>query len=75
MACLHRLNPKTVPLHQGARLRSVIHRARRPRVKKEAAKKSRGREKLHLRSPRHLAKTVHRLRRCSVDLVKTKLHL
>ena len=51
MACLHHLNPKTVPWHQGARPRSVIHRARRLRVKKEAAKKSRGREKLHYLNP------------------------
>ena len=75
MACLHHLDPKTVPWHQGARLHGVIHRARRPCVKKEAAKKSRGREKLHLRSLRHLVKTVRLLRRRRVDLDKTKLHL
>ena len=40
MACLHRLDPKTVPWHPGARLHGVIHHARRPRMKKEAAKKS-----------------------------------
>ena len=75
MACLHHLNPKKVPWNQGAHLRGVIHRARRPRVKKEAAKKSRGREKLHLCSLRHLVKTAHRPQRRSADLVKTKLHL
>ena len=74
MACLHHLNPKTVPWHQGARLRDVIHHARRPHAKKEAAKKSRGRKKLHQRSSRHLIKTVRRLQQCSADLAKTKLH-
>ena len=61
MACLHHLCLKTVPWHQGARLCGVIHRAQRPRVKKEAAKKSHGREKLHRRSPHHLVKTACRL--------------
>ena len=75
MACLHHLSPKTVPWHQGARLRGVIRRARRPHAKREAAKKSRGREKLHLRSLHHLVKTAHRPQRRSTDLVKTKLHL
>ena len=75
MACLHHLNPKTVPWHQGARFRGVIRYARCPRAKREAAKKSRGHEKLHLRSPRHLVKTAHRTQRCNADLVKTKLHL
>ena len=75
MACLHHLNPKTVPWHQGARLRGVIHHARCPRVKKGAAKKSRGREKLHLRSPRHLVKTACRLQWRSADLAKTKILL
>ena len=75
MACLHHLSPKTSPWNQGARLRDVIRRARRPCVKIEAAKKFRGREKLHLRSPRHLVKTAHRLQRRSADLGKTKLHL
>ena len=75
MACLHHLNPKTVPWHQGVRLRGVIRPARRPRAKREAAKKFRGREKLHLRSPRHLAKTTHRPQRRSAPLGKTKLHL
>ena len=75
MACLHRLDPKMVPWHQGARLYDEIHRARRPHVKEEAAKKSRGREKLHRRSPRHLVKTACRLQRRRADLAKTKLHL
>ena len=75
MACLHHLCPKTVPWHQGARLRGVIHHAQCPCAKREAAKKSRGREKLHLRSSRHLVKTAHRPQQCSTDLVKTKLHL
>ena len=75
MACLHHLCPKMEPWNQGARLRGMIHHARRPRAKREAAKKFRGREKLHLRSPRHLVKTAHRLQRRSADLVKTKLHL
>ena len=75
MACLHRLNPKTVPWHQDVRLRGVIDRARRPRVKKEAANKSRGREKLRRRSPCHLVKTACRLQWRSADLAKTKLHL
>ena len=75
MACLHHLSPKTVSWHQGARLRGVIRRARRPRAKREAAKKFRGCEKLHLRSPRHLVKTAHRPQRRSAHLVKTKLHL
>ena len=75
MACLHHLSPKTAPWHQGARLRGVIRRAQRPHAKKEAAKKSRGREKLHLRSPRHLVKTTRRPQWRSADLVKTKLHL
>ena len=75
MACLHHLCPKTAPWHQGAWLRGMIRRARCPRAKREAAKKSRSREKLHLRSPRHLLKTAHRLQRRNADLVKTKLHL
>ena len=75
MACLHHLNPKTVPWHQGAGLSGVIHHARHPRVKKEAVKKSRGREKLHRRSPRHLVKTACRLQWRSADLAKTRLHL
>ena len=75
MERLHHLCPKTVPWHQGARPHGVIHHARCPRAKREAAKKSRGREKLHLRSPRHLVKTAHRLQRRSADLGKTKLHL
>ena len=74
MVCLHRLDPKMVPWHQGVRLRSVIHRARRPRVKKEATKKSRGRKKLHQCSPRHLVKTAHCPQRRSTNPVKTKLH-
>ena len=75
MAYLHRHDPKMVPWHQGARLRGVIHRARRPRVKKEAAKKSRGREKLHRCSSLHLVKTACRLQCRSADHAKTKLHL
>ena len=75
MACLHHVCPKMVPWHQGVRPRGVIHHARCLRAKREAAKKSRGREKLHLRSPRHLVKTAHRPQRRSADLVKTKLHL
>ena len=75
MARLHRLVPKMVPWHQGARLCDVIRRAQRPRAKREAAKKFRGREKLHLRSPRHLVKTAHRPQRRRTDLIKTKLHL
>ena len=58
MACLHHLSPKTAPWHQGVRHRGVICRARRLRAKREAAKKSRGREKLYLRSLHHLIKTV-----------------
>ena len=75
MACLHHLSPKTSPWHQGVQLHGVIHRARRPRAKREAAKKSRGREKLHLRSLRHPVKTAYHLQWHSVHLVKTKLHL
>ena len=75
MACLHHLSPKMVRWHQGARLCGVIHHAQCPRAKREAAKKFRGREKLHLRSPRHLVKTAHHPQRCSADLTKTKLHL
>ena len=75
MACLHRLDPKTVPWHQAACLCGVIHSSRRTRIKKEAAKKSRGREKLRRRSPRHLVKTACRLQWRSADLSKTKFRL
>ena len=75
MACLHHLSPKTEPWHQGTLLRGVIHHARRPHAKREAAKKSRGREKLHLRSPCHLVKTARRPQQRRVDLAKTKLPL
>ena len=61
MARLHHLCPKTMPWCQGARPRGVIRHARCPRVNREAAKKSLGREKLHVRSPRRLAKTAPRL--------------
>ena len=40
MEHLHHLCTKTAPWRQGARLRGVTHRIRRPRVKKEAVKKS-----------------------------------
>ena len=62
MERLHHLCPKTVPWQQGARPHGMIHHARCPRAKREAAKKSPGREKLHLRSPRRLAKTARYLR-------------
>ena len=75
MARLHHLCPKTVPWHQGTRPRGVIHHARCPRAKREAAKKYLGREKLHPRFLRRLVKTVHRPRRRRADLIKTKLHL
>ena len=74
-ACLHHPSPKTVPWHQGVQPRRAIRHDRCPRAKREAAKKSHGREKLHPHFPRHLVKTVHRLQRCRVDLDKTKLHL
>ena len=64
-----------VPWYQGAWLRSVIHHAKCPRAKREAAKKSHGREKLHPRSLRRLVKTAHRPQRRRMDLIKTKLHL
>ena len=66
------LSPKTVSWLQGARPLDVTHRIQRPHDKREAAKKSCGREKLHLR---YLVKTAHRPQRRSADLVKTKLHL
>ena len=75
MACLRHLSPKTAPWHQGAWLRGMIHRTRCPRAKRKAAKKSLGREKLHLRFPRRLVKTAHRPQRRHADLIKTKLHL
>ena len=75
MARLHHLCPKTVPWHQGAWPHGVIRHARCPRTKREAAKKSLGREKLHPRFPRRLVKTAHRPRRRHADLIKTKLHL
>ena len=75
MARLHHLCPKTVPWHQDAWPRGVIRHARCPRMKREAAKKSQGREKLHPHFPRRLVKTVRRLRRHRADLDKTKLHL
>ena len=75
MACLHRLDPKMVPWHQGTRLRGMIHRARRLRMKKEAAKKSHGHEQLHLRSLRHLVKIACSLEWRIADLAKTKLRL
>ena len=70
MACLHHLCPKTAPWHQGVRLRGVTRRARCPRAKREAAKKSLGREELHQRFPRCLVNTARH-----TDLIKTKLHL
>ena len=58
MERLHHLCPRTVPWRQGARPHGVIHHDRCPRAKREAAKKFLGCGKLHLRSPRHLAKTA-----------------
>ena len=66
MACLHHLSPKTAPWHQGARLCGMIRRARRPRAKREAAKKFPGRKRMLPRSQRDRDKTVCRLQwRCA----------
>ena len=75
MERLHHLCPKTVPWHQGAWPHGVIHHARCARAKREAAKKFPDREKLHLPSPRHLAKTARYLRWRRAYLIKTMLHL
>ena len=75
MERLHHLCPKTAPWRQGARPHGVIRHVRCPRVKREAAKKFPGREKLHLRSLRRLAKTARYLRWRHAGLMKTKLHL
>ena len=72
MACLHHLAPKTVPWRQGASLHDAICRARRPRVKKEAAKKSLGREKAPPHSMRHHGKTARCLRPRCVDPIEDK---
>ena len=75
MARLHHLCPKTVPWRQGTRPHGMIRHVRCPRAKREAAKKSLGREKLDLRSPRRLVKTVRRPQQRRADLIKTRLHL
>ena len=75
MERLHHLSPKMVPWHQGARPHGTTHRARCPCTKREAAKRFLGREKLHLRSPRRLAKTARYLRWQHTGLTKTKLPL
>ena len=75
MERLQHLCLKMVPWHQGARPHGTTHHARCPRAKREAAKKSHGREKLHPRFLHCLVKTVRRLRRHRADLDKTKLHL
>ena len=74
MKCLRHLHIKTSPSHQGVRPRGATHRAGRPRMKKEAAKKSLGRKKTLLRSQHHSAKSARRLPRWRVD-IKTRLRL
>ena len=75
MEHLRHLCPKTVPWRQGAWPHDATHHARCPRAKREAAKKFLGREKLHLSSPRRLAKTARCLRWRHAGLIKTRLHL
>ena len=75
MVRLCHLCPKMVLWHQGAWPHGVIHHAWCPRAKREAAKKSLGREKLHPRFPRRLVKTARRPWRRRADLAKTKLCL
>ena len=72
MARLHHLCPKTVPWRQGAQPHGTTRRVRRPRKKKEAAKKSLGHEKMPLHSLCHPGKTACRLRRWCADPIKDK---
>ena len=74
MERLHHLRIKTAPSHQDARPRGVTRHAGRPRMKKEAAKKSLGRKKTLLRSQHRSTKTVRHLLRWRVD-IKTRLCL
>ena len=75
MEHLCHLRVKMSPSHQDARPRGVTHRAGRPRVKKEAARRSLGRNKMLLHSQHRHVKTVRRLRWRRAGLIKSKLHL
>ena len=57
MECLHHLCPKTAPWRQGAQLHDATRRVPRPRVKKEAVKKSLRRKKMLRPSSHHRART------------------
>ena len=57
MERLHHLCTKTAPWRQGVRLPDVTRHIPRPRVKKEAVKKSLDRKKTLCRSWRHCART------------------
>ena len=72
MERLHHLCPKTESWHQGAQPHDATCRVRRSHKKREAAKKSLGREKTPPRSLRHHGKTVCRLRRWCADPIKDK---
>ena len=80
MERLHHLRTKTVPWHQDTRPRSATHRAKHPRVKKEAIKKSLGHKRmLHRCSHCHVGiacsgRAMHHLPRRR-EGTKIKLHL
>ena len=72
MERLHHLCPKTESWRQGARPHGATCCVRRPRKKKEAAKKSLGHEKTPPHSLRHDSKTACRLRWRCADPIKDK---
>ena len=72
MERLHHICPKTESWLPGTRPHGVTCRVRRPRKKKEAPKKSLGREKTPPRSLRHNGKTACHLRRRCADPIKDK---
>ena len=72
MERLHHHCPKKESWRQGARPHGATCRVRRPHKKKEAAKKSLGREKTPPRSLRHHDKTACRLRWRCADPIKDK---
>ena len=73
MERLHHLCPKTESWLPSARPHGMTCRVRRPRKKKEAAKRFHGHEKTPPRSLRHHSKTVCRLRWRCAEPVKRKL--